>query len=94
MKKSIRRLLKYAFFLYLFATAVFFPSFALYLLLREEMSAFLIAFVCLMSLCAAVSAGSGAAGYFLYCKNMKKTALFYYALFFFLHSGFWFDRLF
>ena len=34
-----------------------------------------------------------AAGYCLYCKNMKKTALFYYALFFFLHLEFWLDRL-
>lgn len=47
-----------------------------------------------MLFCAAIAAGSGAAGYCLYRKNMKKTALFYYALFFFLHLEFWLDRLF
>lgn len=94
MKKNIRLFLKYAFFLYLFVSAVFFLSFALYLLWQEEITAFSIAFICLMLFCAAIAAGSGAAGYCLYRKNMKKTALFYYALFFFLHLEFWLDRLF
>ena len=93
MKKNIRLFLKYAFFLYLFVSAVFFLSFAFYLLWREEITAFSTAFACLMLFCATIAAGSGAAGYCLYCKNMKKTALFYYALFFFLHLEFWLDRL-
>ena len=93
MKKNIRLFLKYAFFLYLFVSAVFFLSFAFYLLWREEITAFSTAFASLMLFCAAIAAGSGAAGYCLYCKNMKKTALFYYALFFFLHLEFRLDRL-
>lgn len=72
----------------------FFSSFALYPVWQEETTAFSTAFVCLMLFCAAIAAGSGAAGYCLYRKNMKKTALFYYALFFFLHLEFWLDRLF
>lgn len=94
MKKNIQFFLKYAFFLYLFVSAVFFSSFALYSVWQEEITAFSIAFICLMLFCAAIAAGSGAAGYCLYRKNMKKTALFYYALFFFLHLEFWLDRLF
>lgn len=94
MKKNIRFFLKYAFFLYLFVSAVFFSSFALYSVWQEEITAFSIAFIYLMLFCAAIAAGSGAAGYCLYRKNMKKTALFYYALFFFLHLEFWLDRLF